>query len=204
MSLRIDPPLLEEDAILDVRVWLSFNPDALYPHSAQSGGRPLRLEYDPDGGLDLQLTGASQPLTGGTLIELELEGLITGRASNVVRLDSLEFMGDRFSVLGGDGLVRLTGCEVGKRFEKGAAIVSVVPNPVYGPVRISYRSTNGLPINLRVTDLTGRSVNVTELGIGDGSEETVTLALDGLQSGLYVLELSDGVETQTTPLLIRR
>jgi len=204
MILFVDPPLTDADNVTGFRLWLSLNPDALYPHSATSGGAAARLDYSADGRVTIERSGRRTPVIGEELMELELEGLVTGRSTNVVRIDSLEFMGTTLSRIGGDGLVLLTGCEIGKRFAKGAAIVSLVPNPVVDRVDIGYRSTEGLPMSIRLLDMQGRLMLEKDLGPGDGTEGSVAIGLQGVSSGLYMLELRDGVKVETAPLLIRR
>src|SRR5205807_10344716 len=94
-----------------------------------SGGP--QVSYQPDGSIEVNYDNAGQTITGTALFTLGLEGLATGQPLDAVTLVNVSLTGLGQIPIAGDGLVLLSGCDVGKDFGFGkrVRITSVQPNP---------------------------------------------------------------------------
>ncbi|MGZ0015578.1 reprolysin-like metallopeptidase [Yeosuana sp. AK3] len=76
----------------------------------------------------------------------------------------------------------------------------VYPNPNNGAFTVKLSGSLERKITIRVYDLRGRSIyNKTHLNVGDFSDE---IQLNQVQSGMYLLNISDGVRKETKKLII--
>lgn len=208
LTMFIDPPLSAAEEVTGYEAWVRLEPNALFPHRATAGddgitGDALRMNYDGNGSVMVTPLSVGSRIEGSSLFHLELEGLVTGQPLNSVKIDSVVLEGLGTIPIMAHGVVTLTGCEVDRRFSKSARIFSVVPNPGDEEVTITYRAPEGLQMNLRVLDPLGRVMKVRPLNAGSGDAELVRLGLDGLPTGLYLLELRDREEVVAVPLLVR-
>ncbi len=72
------------------------------------------------------------------------------------------------------------------------ASVSVYPNPVLGTIQVSVRAASVTPTTFKIMDLAGRVLRTqTVIPIAAGSNVLATLDTRGLQSGSYVIYISD-------------
>jgi hypothetical protein len=145
------------------------------------------------------------PITGRELFKLEMQGLITGQPVN-----SVTIKGARLNVAPvdstGDGLVLLSGCDIGRelKLEKAIAIKAVRPNPVGDDAIIVYRAPEGSTPQLVVSDMSGRDVLSLNLPPGTGEEQEHRLNANSLASGVYRFELRDRNERSIVPVIIVR
>ena len=86
------------------------------------------------------------------------------------------------------------GLEVGKGLttsrSAGNLKVVMIPNPTSGSVLLTYRAPIDAPTSIRVLTIEGVCVLTSELGIS--KEGSVSLGLDNLPSGLYMVEFVSG------------
>lgn len=72
------------------------------------------------------------------------------------------------------------------------ASVSVYPNPVMDAIQVSFRAASATPTTVKIMDLAGRVLQIqTVTPISSGSNVTATLDTHGLQSGSYIVHISD-------------
>lgn len=72
------------------------------------------------------------------------------------------------------------------------ASVSVYPNPVMNAIQVSFRAASATPTTVKIMDLAGRVLQVqTVTPISTGANVTATLDTHGLQSGSYIVHISD-------------
>jgi hypothetical protein len=142
-------------------------------------------------------------LRGTQLFRLEMYGLVTAVAENVMRLDSVELYGAG-SPAHADGLVLLEGCDVGRDrvFDKAVTITSLRPHPVEGQATVGYWSASGSRPRLVLRDAMGREALAVDLPPGEGSEREATVSTVNLPSGLYRLELRDRGEVSAVSVLV--
>ena len=70
--------------------------------------------------------------------------------------------------------------------------VSVYPNPVLGTIQVSVRAASVTPTTFKIMDLAGRVLRTqTVIPIAAGSNVLATLDTQGLQSGSYIIYISD-------------
>jgi uncharacterized surface protein with fasciclin (FAS1) repeats len=69
--------------------------------------------------------------------------------------------------------------------------LNVYPNPATDVVSISYSTVGNENVSYRMTDLSGKSVIVRDLGVRNGSQ-IENIDLSNLASGMYILEIAAG------------
>jgi hypothetical protein len=69
--------------------------------------------------------------------------------------------------------------------------LNVYPNPATDVVSISYSTVGNENVSYRMTDLSGKSVIVRDLGVRNGSQ-IENIDLSNLVSGMYILEIAAG------------
>ena len=91
----------------------------------------------------------------------------------------------------------VTGCTcdgiVGVQEHTSNTLLSVMPNPTEGTVRVRMDLREGAAVSYVVRDAVGRSIMGQELGIR-GGELTLALDLSGQAAGIYLLEVRTGDE----------
>lgn len=210
LALRLDPPLAESEGVTGYRAVLHVDPRALFFHSAIAAtgpavtGNGAQLRYRADGTMTVEGNAPSGALAGAVLFELDLEGLVTGSPLNIVTVDSVTFTGNARAVVIGDGLVILSGCEMGADFGRLVRIEGIRPNPASSDVVVRYRGPVGGELRLRVLDGVGREQSAMELPMGNGDEQEVRVRVEELPSGVYMLELRNGGERSALPIIIKK
>jgi PKD repeat protein len=72
------------------------------------------------------------------------------------------------------------------------ASVSVYPNPVMDAIQVSFRAASATPTTVKIMDLAGRVLQIqTVTPVSSGANVTATLDTRGLQSGSYIVHISD-------------
>jgi PKD repeat protein len=72
------------------------------------------------------------------------------------------------------------------------ASVSVYPNPVMDVIQVSFRAASATPTTVKIMDLAGRVLQVqTVTPVSSGANVTASLDTRGLQSGSYIVYISD-------------
>ncbi|MFC4230849.1 SdrD B-like domain-containing protein [Parasediminibacterium paludis] len=72
------------------------------------------------------------------------------------------------------------------------ASVSVYPNPVMDVIQVSFRAASSTPTTVKIMDLAGRVLQVqTVTPVSSGANVIATLDTRGLQSGSYIVYISD-------------
>lgn len=72
--------------------------------------------------------------------------------------------------------------------------IELWPNPVLGSITLSLLSSRNSKLELGIIDLNGRVVSTTSNGVHSGNN-SVTLPVDELESGMYIIRISDGTTT---------
>jgi hypothetical protein len=208
LPLRLAPALGAQQGVSGYRVVLKIPPRGLFPHRAIDGrdGGPIRMTYQADGTLSVERHGLAGAATGDRLISLELEGLSTAEPLNSVAVQSVELDGLGQIPVAGEGLVILSGCDVGRSvgFGRRAGIRSVQPNPVRDEMTIVYRAPKGSTPTVHMIDLSGRDLLSRRLPAGTGEDQTATLRIGPVASGVYRLEMRDGAERSAIPVIIEK
>jgi hypothetical protein len=206
LHLHLAPELVREEGITRVDAEILFSASALYLHAARAlggGGAPgiVRLE-----GGHLRLEWSGEAIEGERIFELEFEGLATAVPVNPVALAATVLSGTDTIAVIGEGLILLSGCEIaeGFRFGRAVRIESLHPNPVAGIGELVYRAPSGSHPYLRLRDLSGREITRISLPEATGESERVAMAVEGIASGVYMLELVDRSESATMPFVIRK
>lgn len=209
LVMRVEPALDSSDQIHGYRAVLRIDPEAIFIHEVVSPDRAVtgdaaRLQVGSNGTVTVERAAGSPILIGTELFRLELEGLATGKPLNVVSIDQIELFGAPKTASMGQGLVILSGCEVGLNFGKRVRIERIMPNPVYEGAVLEYRAPAGSVPELRLLDANGNERRVRVLEIGTGEMQAVRLDLDEESSGMYMLELRDGAERVVLPIVIQK
>ena len=84
-----------------------------------------------------------------------------------------------------------------------ASKLEVYPNPVNGAAKVRFNLNQPSAVSYQVYDLVGRMVKVENLGtFGEGSHE-ISVSVDGLATGAYVLRLNAGGNTSSVKFMIQ-
>ena len=162
------------------------------------------MRVTKDGAITIEAE-STLPITGKELFKLEMQGLITGQPVNIVTVEGAFFNVTTVDSTG-DGLVLLSGCDIGHelRLEKAIAIRAVRPNPVGDEAIIVYRAPEGSTPQLVVSDMAGRDVLSLQLPPGTGEEQEHRVNANNIASGVYRFELRDRTERSIVPVIIVR
>ncbi len=206
---RLDAALAGTDDIGSFTAEVAMDPRALYVESASSPMGPVTLRRLGPGRVRIDGVAEGTALLGDTLFVLQMRGLVTGQPQNVIAFATIELR-DGASTLRGseghDGLVLLSGCDIGRGtgFGRLARLTRVEPNPATGSVRISWRAPEHAAPRVVISDMLGRTTRAIELPTGISQEQTMVVDVSDLASGLYTIELRTAEERESVPLLIVR
>jgi hypothetical protein len=225
LTMRIEPPLGSDDAIAGYSVRLRVDPKALFAHGVISADRTTAgdaamLRRERDGGIVVERSRTSAPIVGDELFRIEMEGLASGSPSDLVRIEGIELypsaeggatkstkiISDDNVTIGGHGLVLLSGCVIdhGFAYGKGIAIESVRPNPVPGTAVVSWIAPEGADARLVLVNAAGAEVESFTLPPGTGTSQETRIDVGTAPSGMYMLELRDGIDRGRIPLIITK
>lgn len=219
LTMHIEPGLTREDAATGYSVYLHVDPSALFPHAAldvagassSPSAQSTSMTYGASGTISITRTIDRPLLLDSLLLFLDIEGLVTASPMNPVVLDSVILRTDLPSVgssslvsIAGDGLVILSGCEIGRVFGTRARLLGIQPNPVDDATVVRYKASIGAHTTLRLVDMQGQTLRTLALPAGTGDEQHVTFAIDQLAAGLYALQICDIHEVDALQLIITK
>ncbi len=84
-----------------------------------------------------------------------------------------------------------------------AAQIKVYPNPVYGDAHLTINGNLSGNGTLRIYDLNGRMVATRQLGTVNAGENTFTVSTEGLNKGLYLINIIVGGRTAVAKMMVR-
>lgn len=89
-----------------------------------------------------------------------------------------------------------------KHYDKTKYIAGVkfYPNPVVNSATVEFDLTNTVDISANIYDINGRMINKMELGKLNG-KQTITINTSDLATGMYILQVKAGNETNTTKFI---
>jgi hypothetical protein len=79
----------------------------------------------------------------------------------------------------------------------------VMPNPARGRILVNCASEDGGPVTIRLHDVSGRRVRTIVRECGQTANHAVTVPLEGVPGGVYLLELESGTTDTITKLVVR-
>ena len=80
--------------------------------------------------------------------------------------------------------------------------ISMYPNPVRDEARVSFELRNSASVNIQVFDMSGRLVKSETLGNYTEGQHEVTVNMNGLAQGAYVLRLNAGSYTSSARFMM--
>jgi hypothetical protein len=92
---------------------------------------------------------------------------------------------------------------VGTEAPKAGFSLAVSPNPVRGPVAISFSPLSVAPARLEIFDVRGRRVVVRDIGPSEAGSGRLVQDTTGYPSGLYYVRLTRSGSSATTRLVVR-
>ncbi|MBS1914168.1 MAG: hypothetical protein JST22_19425 [Bacteroidetes bacterium] len=209
LVMHVQPGLTVAEAVHGYHADLRFDSRALFIHDVISpdrsaGGEMATYNATGAGLLSVDRPASSPAITGDELFRVELEGLVSGQPLNVMAIDRVQ-MPEAFSVAAaGDGLVILSGCELGTSFEKHVQIVAIRPNPLRDELVLEYWLPSGKPGVLRLYDGVGREIVRTGIGEGTGENQEAHVDVRQVPSGIYEVELRNGAYRSAATVVVLR
>ena len=85
----------------------------------------------------------------------------------------------------------------------GNASVSIYPNPVVGEAHLAITASEAADAQLRIYDLNGRCVSVRNLGRVAEGEQVYTISTEGMNKGMYLVNVIIGGHTSATKMMVR-
>jgi hypothetical protein len=165
---------------------------------------PVRGGGVHGGGLAV-LRGCTHAFGTRSVASPDQDGDLIVDDADVALIESKLGTSDSTAELDCDGLVTAADVEIARAHlgHRAAALVSVLPpidselslaaypNPVAGPLTVSFSLPSAVPVTLELLDLSGRRVQRQELGVLGPGLHTHALALERkLPGGVYFLRLS--------------
>ncbi len=220
LTMTINPPLTSLENVGGYRIRLKFPSRSLFPREAfesaakvVTGGTQIYRISDDEVEIDRDESGPV--IEGGRLFQIDFEGLSTAVPMNGVEISDIQlipqensshlFQAGQYNVsVAGPGLVVLSGCDIAHGFDfgKSVAIKAVLPNPVLGRAVIRYRAPDGSRPSVSLVELSGRRIPLGSLPAGNGAEQEVLFNFGDTPAGTYMLEIRDGEESASTPVII--
>jgi hypothetical protein len=87
---------------------------------------------------------------------------------------------------------------------KNVAVKVVYPNPAKDEVNVSYQLTKAAEVTITIRDIAGRMVMQSNEGFQFEGAQKATMALNGLNSGMYFVELNAGGAIAQQKLIISK
>ncbi|MBS1913849.1 MAG: choice-of-anchor D domain-containing protein [Bacteroidetes bacterium] len=207
LGVNAYPPLAPSAAATELDVKIHVDPDALFLHRViPAAGATDSVSFSKDGDTIVIVRRASAPMAGNPLIELEMEGLVTGKAKNTVGLVRVAMPNNGTTAIGElrDGLVALSGCEIAHpvSFSRPVAAKLVYPLPARDRITIRYHAAPGSYPTMDIINVTGITVRSETLPAGTGDDQEVTVALAGLSAGMYYVRLRTATVQSVLPVLV--
>ena len=114
---------------------------------------------------------------------------------------------DAGSIAGATGTFTVTAAISEPRMDNAGAIaeqragldLQLVPNPAENEVAVSYTNANKVMATVRIINAAGAVILTQDLGTQQ--KGSAVIALDGLASGIYMVELTSGADKKTVKLI---
>lgn len=207
LTLRSNPPVRRQELLRRYSIVFRLPPASIFLHRVFDIDGTLLPVTPGDTAGEYRVERQGGIVSGDALLRVELEGLTTGVPLNIADIRSALSIENDSIGAGNDGLIILSGCDIGRGFAWGrrAALLRVFPNPApERSVTVMYRAPEGSRVDLVLLDGTGAEVARWKAGTGDGLERKSVIALPWVSAGFYWLELRNGVEHDVTPLVLSR
>ena len=91
-----------------------------------------------------------------------------------------------------------------KDISEDLQMVNVFPNPTSGNCSVSFNLTKPKSLSVKITDVLGKEVYALKNELYDAGEQRIQLNTGFLQTGLYFIQLSDGLRQITKQLVISK
>jgi hypothetical protein len=181
---------------------LHVDPFALFPSGRiEAPGASGAVVHAPDGTITITGDNFGMPHQDGVLLRIQFRGLSTGQAENRVELRNILFGSIGSGTVAGDGLVKLSGYGDEELYvERRMRIVGMRSDG--DGIEVAYRAASGRAPLLRLFDGRGGQVERVSLGLTTGADEVVTIATGHYPRGWYVLELREGDDVVTMPVML--
>ncbi len=202
LLLKVSPPILRQEEITRVAVWLRIDSTALFMHLPAEPG--TTRGYLEDGSILFERFTIPDSLS--ILARLPFEGLATGRAQNAIHIDSVLLEGGiRRVTRRGDGMILLSGCDVGTDLGYARRIAfRSIDVPSGDDAVLTFDALSGVVAELTVVDLMGRIVHRETLPAGTGGTQSARVRTGELPAGLYIMEMRDRAERVSLPVMIAK
>lgn len=204
LTFRVDPPYVVDPGSFQVR--FTFNSDALFPVGVAptTAGGTAVMSVPVKGELVVSGDFFTPLPSDGALFTVALRGLSSGAPTNVVKIEEVKFLTFTGAWERLDGMVRLSGCDVGRLpgVAKRAHISGLGPNPAAGSTLLTYQAPQGRAPSLTIFDFRGRIVQRLQLPEGTGELQEFRLDLAGFPRGVYTMELQERNERSWRILLV--
>jgi len=103
-----------------------------------------------------------------------------------------------------DGTVTMLINQTGiKEAAGGIAFLSLFPNPADDVLHVSFELKKNAKTTLRLTDLTGRTVSLIDLGYRTSGSVETALSLESLPAGMYLLNITSGSGTLSSKIMVK-
>jgi hypothetical protein len=209
LTMRITPPLTTLDNVTGYHISVQADQKSLFATRAISPdaavtGEHASLTRAANGAVTIDRTDKTL-LLGSELFTIEVQALVTAQPVVPVQVLSAALI-DQGSIPSSDGLVLLSGCEIGQKIalDKKVEIRSIQPNPIRGEATITYRAPKGsLPV-LAITNVAGQRVLALTLPEGDGTVQSADVDVSQVSSGVYQIELRAAGDRSILPVMIVR
>ncbi len=202
LRLHASPPVAEDEGIHAYHVVIRLDRQALFPMPSD-GGQSIHAEGEDRVAIEGRAAGG--PIVGEVIGGVRLLGLASGVPLNEVALVDI-MLDDEPGEPIGDGLVLLSGCDVGRgiRVEKRARISSIRPNPIDRAAMVTYHAPALTAPTLRLLSIAGVEALAIHLPTATGADQQAVLPIDGIADGVYVLELRARDDRTILPVVIAR
>lgn len=148
------------------------------------------------------ITAGAAPFTGSFVPEGDLStiyGELSGGDWILTVVDDANFDGGNWNSFDLDLCVQ--GSLSVNDFDSGISGFSVYPNPNNGSFNVKFNNLSQNDISISVYDIRGRRVFNNLYRSTNNFEETINL--ENVESGMYVLQISDGIKSQTKKVIIK-
>jgi hypothetical protein len=126
-------------------------------------------------------------------------GLYTG-----LTIQALAFAGDDiFAGTNGGSIWKAVNPALGAPVVNAARALQVYPNPANSTATLSYEFTSKEPVQIEVTDMTGRTVISASRQYRSGKQQEV-MDTGSLKPGIYIIRLTAGNEVSNVKLSVTR
>ncbi len=157
----------------------------------EPGTRSYEIEHSIDG-VNFTLKGeVAVAGNGGKEMNYEFNDKKVNAGNNYYRL----------KMMGANGQYLYSNVVLLKVDIKGLDVINVYPSPFVGNIKVDISSEKTDLVNIKITDMTGKSVFSKAYNVNRGSGSIAITGLAGLSKGFYMIEVKGGEKTITRKLL---